>query len=247
MLRRLPGFVYQTTLRPGQAPRYTYLSSSTYLTGHPVQHWYQDHDAWSRLIHPDDVEAIGAANDAVLESGRPFEMVYRVARADGGWMWVLDVAQVAVEPDGTYVWTGFAQDVTERFRLDRAREVHVRRLLLLLERIHAVVYEIDDRGLVYVSPGVVCGRQTQDFLDDPTLWTRAVHPDDLRQVRARLGAALRSRHETTFDFRMVQPDGEVSMAVNALVPYLEADGSTTFIGFVLDVSELRRAEVSAAV
>jgi PAS domain S-box-containing protein len=247
MLRRLPGFVYQTTASPGNADRFTYMSSLTFLTGHRVEHWYDDGEAWTSLVHPDEADAVGAANRAAIETGMPFQMVFRAKRVDGAWMWILDTAQVHHETNGDHVWTGFCQDVTERFRLERAREVHVRRLLLLLEHIHAVVYEIDQRGLVYVSPGSVCGRQAQEYLADPELWTRAVHPDDLRRVQAQLAATIRRGAETAFDFRMVQPDGSVVEAINALVPYIEADGSTTFIGFVLDVSERRKAEESAEI
>jgi PAS domain S-box-containing protein len=245
MLRQLPGFVYQTTAGPGLPERFTYLSSDTYLTGHRVAHWYDDAEAWHSLVHPDDIEAVLAANATALETGQPYQTVHRERRVDGAWMWVLDTAQVWVGDDGVRTWTGFCQDVTERFRLERAREVHVRRLLLLLERIRAVVYEIDERGLVYVSPGVVCGHQTEDFLADPALWRRVVHPDDARRVGAQLGSALRRRREVAFEFRLVHPDGGEFAATNHLVPYREADGSTTYIGFVLDLSELKRAEESA--
>jgi DNA-binding CsgD family transcriptional regulator len=245
MLRDLPGFVYQTTAGPGVPEHYTYLSSDVYVTGHDVRHWLDDADAWVSLVHPDDVEAVLAANATALETGRPYQMVYREQRIDGSWMWVLDTAQVHVDSTAFRTWTGFCQDVTERFRLERAREVHVRRLLLLLERIHAVVFEIDDRGLAYVSPGAICGRQGGEFLASPSLWREVVHLDDVRRVAQQLSAALRERCEVAFQFRMIQPDGAVATATTHLVPYLEADGSTTMIGFVLDMSELKRAEDTA--
>ena len=247
MLRQLPGFVYETTARPGDDERFTYLSNDVYLTGHGVEHWYHDPDAWKALVHPDDLEAVLAANRAALESGSPYQMVHRELRVDGSWMWVLDSAQTHVDEAGVRTWTGFCQDVTERFRLERAREVHVRRLLLLLERIQAVVYEVDDTGLAYVSPGRIGGRQADEILAHPSLWREIVHPDDVRRVGARMAAALRGRTEVDVEFRMTRPDGAFGTATNHLVPYAEADGSTTFIGIVLDVTERKRAEQSAKI
>jgi PAS domain S-box-containing protein len=247
MLSRLPGFVYQTAARPGEADRFTYMSSDVFLTGHHVEEWYDDPGAWKALVHPDDLDAVSAADQTSVETGAPYQMVHRARRVDGSWIWVLDTAQVHIDNDGVRRWTGFCQDVTERYRLERAREVHVRRLLLLLERIHAVVYELDEQGLAYVSPGTVSGRSTDDFVADPELWRQIVHVDDRQRVGAQMAAALRGRAEVAFDFRMVAPDGTVTAATNHLVPYVEADGSTTFIGFVLDVTEQRRAEESAQV
>jgi PAS domain S-box-containing protein len=246
MLGQLPGFVYQTKVVPGARYRYTYLSSDVFLTGHSTDDWYDDPDAWLSVVHPDELDAVRAADEMAVATGK-YQLVYRARRLDGDWMWVLDTAQVRVDGDGTRTWTGFCQDVTERFRLERAREVHVRRLVLLLERIRAVVYEIDDRGLVYVSPGVIGGHSSQEFLADPTLWKQVVHPDDVRRVGAQLAAALRQRAAVASEFRMKRPDGTLATATNHLVPYLEADGSTTFIGFVLDVSERKRAEESAQI
>src|SRR5262249_17284124 len=53
--------------------------------------------------------------------------------------------------------------------------------------------------------------------------------------------------EAMFDVRVVRLDGGVSWVRNHLVPYLEEDGSTTFIGIVLDISGLKDAEETARV
>ncbi len=77
-------------------------------------------DGWRARIHPDDVERYTAIRTTAVAAGAPFELEYRLRRADGGYRWVLD--RGAPFGDGGYV--GGCLDID-----DRHRERERRRLL----------------------------------------------------------------------------------------------------------------------
>jgi DNA-binding CsgD family transcriptional regulator len=112
----------------------------------------------------------------------------------------------------------------------------------------ATVYEVgSDRELTYISPGPVCGHPSQLFHDDPAYWRRIVHPDDVEFAAGGLRRGFEGHGEVVQDLRVLRPDGTLAWARNHLVPYVEADGSRTWIGIVLDITGLKEAEETAHV
>ena len=66
-------------------------------------------------IHPDDVEALGAAIDHAVQTGAPYSHEYRVIRKDGATRWVSTHGQCARDGDGRPTrFLGVAFDITER-------------------------------------------------------------------------------------------------------------------------------------
>jgi anti-anti-sigma factor len=77
-------------------------------------------DGWLSRVHPDDAQRCTAIRTAAIAAGEPFELEYRLRRADGRHRWVLD--RGAPFGEGTYV--GGCLDID-----DRHRERERRRLL----------------------------------------------------------------------------------------------------------------------
>ena len=69
-------------------------------------------DGWRARVHPDDAQRCGAIRTAAIAAGEPFELEYRLRRADGRYRWVLD--RGAPLDDGTYV--GGCMDIDDRHR-----------------------------------------------------------------------------------------------------------------------------------
>ncbi len=68
-------------------------------------------------IHPEDRDAVRAATDASLDTGKPFRVDHRIFRPDGTQRWVREHGELEVDDSGNRRMIGTAQDVTEYRRL----------------------------------------------------------------------------------------------------------------------------------
>lgn len=101
---------------------------------------------FARLVHPDDVAAVGAGIERALQGGQSFEAEFRVQLADGRTRWLATRAEVIRDADGRPIrMVGSTNDVTERVELlaaerqSRAVAENARRRLELLARTGAVL------------------------------------------------------------------------------------------------------------
>ncbi len=74
-------------------------------------------DAWTQLIHPDDLPEVAIAWPLSLESLVPYHIEFRIRRHDGAYRWHLSRA-VPVESDDGIQWVGTNTDVDDQ----RARQ-----------------------------------------------------------------------------------------------------------------------------
>ena len=84
------------------------------LTGYAPADRLAEPDLWLRMLHPDDRVRVLAESDRVNETGEPFDIEYRLVRADGEVVWVHDHAFMVDLPGGRRAWQGVLTDVTER-------------------------------------------------------------------------------------------------------------------------------------
>jgi len=73
-----------------------------------------DSEAWWERVHPDDLGAVRAAYCALFETETPFDLEYRMRRADDRWLWVHDRAMATYAQRGRRFADGVLTDVTER-------------------------------------------------------------------------------------------------------------------------------------
>lgn len=79
--------------------------------------------SWRARVHPDDLQRVESAAQAVIDGRRPFyEAEYRYRHADGSWRWLLDRGRVT-DRDASGKATrmvGFVVDITDRVRTQQA-------------------------------------------------------------------------------------------------------------------------------
>jgi PAS domain S-box-containing protein len=92
------------------------------LLGYSPQEWVRDDDLtqWSRMIHPDDREALDELAAETARTGEDYVAEYRIRhKRSGEWVWVRDVAHlVCGEDEVRPFWHGVMVDITERKRLE---------------------------------------------------------------------------------------------------------------------------------
>src|SRR4051812_41726411 len=76
---------------------------------------------WEDNLHPDDLDRCGAGMAVAAARREPFELEFRLRRADGEWRWILARAVPLAGAEGTFGgFIGSGIDLTERREADEA-------------------------------------------------------------------------------------------------------------------------------
>jgi two-component system, cell cycle sensor histidine kinase and response regulator CckA len=118
----------------------------------------------------------------------------------------------------------------------------------LIENLPLVTYVDDGPGggterTVYVSPQIeaMLGYSAEEWLDDPDLFLRVLHPDDRDRMQAE--RASQSDRDTSRVFRVVARDGRVYTVQSERVVVRDGQGAARYTqGFWVDISDRVRIE-----
>jgi diguanylate cyclase (GGDEF)-like protein/PAS domain S-box-containing protein len=112
LVEHLPAAVYLDGLDEGATTLYI-SPAVTPMLGYTPEEWTADPDLFPRILHPEDREAVLAANVRHNETGEPFRMEYRMIAKDGRIVWVRDEAVIVRDERGRPLYSqGFLLDIT---------------------------------------------------------------------------------------------------------------------------------------
>ncbi|WHZ17557.1 MAG: diguanylate cyclase/phosphodiesterase (GGDEF & EAL domains) with PAS/PAC sensor(s) [Nitrospira sp.] len=167
--------------------------------------------SWMDAIHPEDRRQV---QDAAMtkQSQGTYDEEYRILRPDGSMRWIWDRAYPIRDATGTvYRIVGFAEDVTERKRIEAALIESERRYRVLFDDNPSMYFMVDAEGRVLSVNRFGAerlGYQVNELLGASVL--EVFHPDDRDQVRRNLDACLSEMGQPMrWEFRKVRKDGSV--------------------------------------
>lgn len=224
MSEALPLAMFQMEFKAGGPVRYSFVGSRVeQILGVPLTDLMADPSVRWRHVHPDDAEdARGTLEDATqrVRAGRIEPTAEMVVRAvlDGQPRWVLSSACAAPPlPDGTVIWNGFYQDITERKQAeDKLKESETYNKMLFQESHRPiVVYDSEAGGFIdcnqaavkmygFSSREDVLGKNQVD-VSAPTQY------DGIDSLRAsqRHGHTALAHGIDVFEWRHQRPNGEI--------------------------------------
>ena len=206
-------------------------------------------DGFARMVHPDDYRASRRAWLDVIERGIPFDMDFRVIRADGEVRYVRARAEPDIAPDGTVVGvSGTLMDDTDRVIAERVTKEAETRFEIGFEQsaIGAVIADLD--GLPMRVNSAVCaivGRPPSQLLG--RRWNEYGHPDDTPLCEAAL-AWIADGHENYEDERRyIRPDGTEVWTVATVTQVRNEAGEPEYFFMQLrDTTRRKQLEVELA-
>ena len=116
----------------------------------------------------------------------------------------------------------------------------------LAEQIPAITYiaDADEAGSIrYVSPQIeqILGFSPEEWLADPELWSKQIHPDDRARVLAEYKSSCEKGQPFQSEYRCLTYDGQTVWCYNNAVLVKDDDGKPLFFqGVVSDISEYKR-------
>jgi diguanylate cyclase (GGDEF)-like protein/PAS domain S-box-containing protein len=153
------------------------------------------------------------------------------------------------EGDGATPVGEAQQELELRYRSAQA-ELHrtQAKYRALVEQIPAIVYiDVADEDLTttYVSPQIqqILGYSAQEYIDDPQLWERILHPDDREQAKATYLRGRAAGGSFVFEYRLIARDGRTVWFRDSAIVLPDEHGNPEFIqGVMLDISDRKLAE-----
>src|SRR5712691_7263900 len=131
------------------------------------------------------------------------------------------------------------------------REETENRYRTIVERVPAVSYVWDtanapgSASASYISPQIerLLGYTAEEWLADPGLWDRHVHPDDRSPALAAWDRAVAAGRPFSLEYRMRRVDDRPVWVRDEAVPVSTGPvGTPVYQGVMFDISEQKRAE-----
>jgi PAS domain S-box-containing protein len=175
------------------------------------------------------------------------------ARRKDGTEFPVEISLSPLETEEGLFVSSWIQDVTERKRSEQALLESEERHRLILSNVDEIVYMVGiengnplESRAQFVSEGVerIAGYAVEDFLRDPGLWLRAVHPDDLSAVEQATRRILESGVSGTREYRFRHgKTGAYLWIEDHVIPRLDNSGRpAAILGVARDVTERKLAE-----
>jgi len=153
MLNRLaaqvPGMVYQFRLYPDGRATCPFISESVRglcnLTPEQLQ---EDAAPWMALIHPDDTASFWQTAEASAKMLSSWRHEYRVVLPSLGTRWVSGESQPERLQDGSILWHGYINDITERKEAEE-REHRLMAMYRALSETNEAILRLQDESALF--------------------------------------------------------------------------------------------------
>ncbi|MGH3033896.1 MAG: PAS domain-containing protein [Gaiellaceae bacterium] len=244
LVANVPGAIFRCENEPEWTMEFV-SDAIEEITGYPASDFVGNRARpYGSIIHRDD----SAGLDPELAAGRPYEVEYRIVHADGSLRWVFERGQGVPDERGKLWLEGVIFDITERKQAEERLTKTERRNRTLVEQLPLITYvaALDDvSSAIYMSPQCeqILGYPVQEWLDDPDMWARLLHPEDRDRTLEAHRRTLPTGEGFDCEYRLIAKDGRaVWFRDRSGTIYDDAGAPLHSHGYMLDITEAKRAQ-----
>jgi len=208
------------------------------------------YEAWFNGIHPDDREFGQNETRLALIGEKEYNTEFRVAWHDGTIRYLKAKGEVFRNEIGEPVrMIGINYDITEQKKIDEKIREKDQQFRKLSANVPDMIYQFIRRtdGSYYVpvaSEGIrnIFGCTPEDVLYDFAPIFRAIHHEDIDRVIHAIESSAEHMSSFNCEFRVHIPGREIQWIYSSSTPEKLSDGSITWYGFNVDITQKRLAE-----
>lgn len=245
VIHNLPGFLYELRQSPNGSFRFTYLSRRVEEMFHiRVEDALADANVLLGMIHADDLHVIeDSIRHAHIDGTSCTDM--RMIRPDGRMFWIEAYDTLHFPPEGGVIWTGYAQDITERKLLEQDLRLSEAKFRTLVENANDIIYTLTPEGeLSYISPNWqdVLGYEVEPFIGHS--YEPLIHPNDLDRTREFMRAVFTTgKKQSGVEYRIRHADGSWRWHTSNASPVLDEAGRVSaYLGIAREITERKQQE-----
>lgn len=185
-------------------------------------------DMLARCIHPDDRNLLHDAFMRAMQANGIYELEHRIVRPDGSVRWAYDRAHPYFDAQGNLVrYIGATLDITDRKVLELGlRESETKYQIVADNTYDWELWIAPDGRFLYCSPACerITGHRAEEFMADPMLKSRLMHPDDRQQFDEHVSDVELKRLSSECEWRIVRADGSIRWIAHACQPVFDEAG-----------------------
>jgi PAS domain S-box-containing protein len=216
-------------------------------TGRPLEELKQ----WGTndTVHPEDLPYVIQTFTQSIASGSPYEIVQRLRRSDGAYLWFQNNGFPLRDASGHIVrWCVLLTDIDERKRAEDALRESERESRLIVDGIPGLIATFTPSGEVeFVNRPIL--EYFGWTLEQMKRWSAGgtTHPDDLPRVNELFMRSIVSGVPFDFEVRARRFDGVYRWFQSRGFPLRDANGHIVrWYNLLIDIDERKRAEEALA-
>ncbi len=205
--------------------------------GRTVNELYDDPRSWLEAIHPEDRESAALTLEQQLQRTNT-SVEYRIVRPDGSIRWIWDRG-FPVDPssDGKLVYTGIAEDITER----KLHELNLQLTQFSVDRAADSIFWIDREARISYANEAACSAlgYTRQELESMTI--REIDPDYSRSGWDRHWESIKQAGQRVVESRHRAKDGSIFRV--EISTHYQVHGGTEYVcAFARNIEARKRDE-----
>jgi len=243
----LPGFVYQLQMNPDGQMHYPYASENVVkLFDVSAEQVMADADTLLSMIHPDDYDRVMEESMQTVAQGGDWHGEFRMIHPAGHTLWVEAHDTPQTLADGSILWTGYVNDITEKKRTEEALSLSEAKFRMFVENANDVIYTLDPTGqLTYISPNwtEILGHPVEEAIGENI--ATYLHPDDRLHCQAFLRNVMEiGNKQGSIEYRIHHKNGEWRWHASSGAALRDQQGEIiAYLGIARDITERKIAEV----
>ena len=197
---------------------------------------------WLAGVHPDDLAFCRGTFVSSVAERRPFEMEFRLRRADGEYRWMLSAGAPRCGPDGAFVgFVGSCADITDRREAEDALLEAQQQFRILTEATPNIAFISNaDGSLDFANDRwqTFTGRTAQATMN----WLDVLHAGDADDCARKWLAARESGDAFEGEYRLRAADGTYVWHLLRVMPRRGEAGTSAWVGSATGIDDRKQME-----
>lgn len=206
----------------------------------------QDASSAFATVHPEDLEKLLVSIDQSKNNLTDWELEYRSIVDEDSTKWIKGKSSPEKMSDGSVVWFGYFQDITEQKISNEKIRISKERYDIIAKATNDTIWDRDlITNTIKWNKGIVgiFGYKNEESEMDVDWWFSKIHPEDVDIVRKNLESLI-NKKETRWEneYRFCCADGTYKYVHDRGFLVVNDSMPVRMIGAMQDITERKRAE-----